>query len=178
MLWLDKQKTKIANKLKSNYTQTQHHISQLQIPLTNMERLENWIKLGLWLILSLILLLLINLGLAVFTGLYATVMVVIFWLKGWDPIAHKLAQYWQKRSLAEEAIDPQLARHSRTIIAEQRLLNILTITTDWQSLTSAERSLKTLHVLDAVYRIAVGLSPTAITNAIIAKAASVPTDTN
>ena len=67
----------------------------MQIPLTKTQRLESWIKLGLWSILTLIFFLLINLNLFTLAGLYSIVMVLLFWLKGWDPIAHKLAQYWQ-----------------------------------------------------------------------------------
>ena len=108
MLWLDKEKIKITNKLKAKYTEARHCILQLQIPLTTTERLQNWIKLGLWLILIAILFLLISLDWTVLASLYATVMTVIFWLKGWDQIASKLAQYWQKQRLEKEVIDSRL----------------------------------------------------------------------
>jgi hypothetical protein len=163
VLWIDKQKAKITDKIKYNFTQTHNSILQLQTPLTNTQRLENWIKLGLWLILGIILPLLINTGWAALTGLYASVMVVIFWLKGWDPIAGKLAKYWQKKSLVDETVTTELMHISHSAIAEQRLLNIVTITSDWQSLSSKERNLKALRVLDAIYRVAVGMSPIVIT---------------
>ena len=147
MSWLSNQKDKITTQLRSRYTNTHHHILQLQKPLTNMERLENWIKLILWSILSLIMLLLISIEWTTLAGLYATAMVIIFWLKGWDPIAHRLAQHWQSISFGEA---PQLVSMSRSAIAEQRLLKILTTATDWQALSIEDRNLKALHVLDAI----------------------------
>ena len=175
MLWLDKEKIKITNKLKAKYTEARHCILQLQIPLTTTERLQNWIKLGLWLILIAILFLLISLDWTVLASLYATVMTVIFWLKGWDQIASKLAQYWQKQRLEKEVIDSRLTHNSRSTIAEQRLLNILTIITDWQSLSPEDRSLKSLHVLAAIYRIAIGILPTTTTSVIKSSTTSIAT---
>jgi hypothetical protein len=154
MSWLTGQKDKVVNKVKANYTQTHNHFLQMQTPLTNMERLENWIKLGLWLICSLILFILINIDWFTLAGLYAIVMMMLFWLKGWDPIAHKLAQYWQQQA----NVDPKLLNVPHFVIAEQRLLNILAISTDWQALSSKDRSLKALRALDAIYRVAVGIS--------------------
>ena len=52
-------------------------------------------------------------------------------------------------------MDPQSIHTSSSAIAEQRLLNILIMATDWQSLSSEDRSLKALRALDAIYRMAV-----------------------
>jgi hypothetical protein len=39
MSWLASKKSRIIDKLKSNYIQLNHHALQIQIPLTKMERL-------------------------------------------------------------------------------------------------------------------------------------------
>ena len=178
MSWLTSQKTKIVNKIKSDYKEAHHSLLRMQIPLTNTERLENYIKLGLWLVLGIILFLLINLDWFTLAGLYSTVMVTIFWLKGWNPIASKIARYWQKKSKIKGILIAKSTHISRSNVAEQRLLNILTITTNWQSLSPTDRSSKALRALDAIYHIAVGtnMSPTTTSVAIADKAlASVTT---
>ena len=160
MSWLDHQKLKIINKLKYDYVQLHNHILAMQTPLTNTERLENWIKLVLWLFLSLILIVLIHIEWTTLAGLYATTMMVIFWLKGWDTIARNLAQYLQRIQLGKSTVDPQLVNASRSYIAEQRLLTMLPIMADWQALTAEERNLTALRTLDSIYRVAVGIPPT------------------
>lgn len=158
MSWFAGQKDKIVNKMKSDYTKTHQRFLQMQTPLTDRERLEHWIKLGLWLICSLMLFILIDLDWFTIAGLYAIVMMMLFWLKGWDPIARKIAQYWQQCSLEQTNIDPKLLNVPHSVIAEQRLVNILAIGTDWQALSSKDRHLKALRALDAIYRVAVGIT--------------------